>query len=246
MSYVLFAAAALIVTSIFWNVATVVVLRLVGVDLSLLLPLRLFRRETPEVLDALRGRTINTYVVISGLLLFACPLFGGILTYDYVIRRYVQHSPYNLACALTSAAWLVLLVALGTWLSLGHWQRSQESGIGLAMLVIVSLKASTDLTGSLTAVVFLVAIAGCCSFVYYGIRRIRGSVSRKQSLTRRDTKVQREFVSEPFVPSKNPTAEKVAIFQKVMASGVKVASPPTRSAETSEGASCSEIAPNLE
>ena len=205
-----------------WNAATVAVLRIIGIDLSFSLPFHFRRRKAPEVLNALRGRTINTYVLVSGLLLFACPLFVGLLAYDYVVRRYVQHSTYDLKYVLASALLLVLLVILGVWASIGQWQKGTESGIGVAMLAILVLKVSTDLTGALTAVELLVPAAVCCSFVYFGVRRIRGTLSGKRYPTRRDMGVQRNFVSEKFVPSESPTAEKVATVQKLMASAVNV------------------------
>jgi len=222
MRFLLLAVVAFVATAIFWNVVTVAVLRNIRFNLSFFLPFHLFRRSAPEVLDALKGKTINTYVLVSGVLLFACPLLAGLSAYDYVVHRYVQPSPYDLKYIFSSAVWLVLLVVLGTWISLGQWQRSKENGIGLAMLAIVILKVSNDLTGSLTAVVFLAGTAAFCSFVYFGIRRIRDTGTGKQSLTCRDTRVQRDFVSEPFVPSESPAAEKVAMVQKLMIPGPNV------------------------
>jgi hypothetical protein len=206
--------------AISWNVATVAVLRILDIDLSFSLPFHFYRRTAPEVLNALKGRTINAYVVVSGLLLFACPLFAGLSAYDYVVHRYVQHATFGLKYVLASVASLVLLAVLGVWVSIGHWQNRAESGIGVAMLAILVLKVSTDLTDPLTAVTFLLPTAVCCSFVYFGVRRIRGRLSGKQYPTRRDMGVQRNFVSEKFVPSENPTAEKVAMVQKLVASGV--------------------------
>jgi hypothetical protein len=223
MRFVFVAAAvgAFVGAAISWNVATVAALRILSFDLSFSIPFQFYRRKVPEVLNALEGRTINTYVVVSGLLLFACPLFAGLSAYDYVVRRYVQHSTYGLKGILAAVASLVVLVILGVWVSIGYWQKGTESGIGIAMLAILLLKVSTDLTGPLTAV-FLVVTAVCCSFVYFGVRRITGTLSGKQYPIRRDTEVQRNFVSEKFVPTESPTAEKVAMVQKLMASGVNV------------------------
>jgi len=217
MLVLLIAAAAFVGAAISWNMATVAVLRRLGINLSFWLPFRLYRRQPPEVLNALRGRTINAYVAVSGLLLFACPLFAGLSAYDYVVRRYLQHSPYYMKYVLASIAWLLLLVIVGVWVSLGDWQKGAEKGIGIAMLAILVLKVSTDLTGSLMAAVFVVAAAAFCSFVYFAVRRIRGGFSGQQYPARREMQVQQDFVSERFVPSENATAEKVAKVQQLMA-----------------------------
>jgi hypothetical protein len=221
MRFAFVAAAACIFagTAVLWNVATIAVLRLAGIEVSFSLPFHLFRRKVPAILDSLRGRTINSYVVISGLLLFACPLFVGLSAYEYVVRHYLEHSTYSVKYALASAASLALLGILGVRVSISQWQRAAESGIGLAILAILALKVPTDLMGTLTAVELLVPAALCCAFAYFGLRRIGGTLSGKQYPSRRDMGVQRNFVSEKFVPSENPNAEEVAMVQKLIASG---------------------------
>ena len=59
MSVELLAAAAFFGAAIFWNVATVAVLRTIGIAIPCSLPFRLFRRRTPEVLDALCDRRFS-------------------------------------------------------------------------------------------------------------------------------------------------------------------------------------------
>ncbi len=217
--FVAAAVGVFVGAAISWNVATIAILRIFGVDLSFSLAFRFCRRKAPEVLNALKGKSINAYVVVSGVLLFACPLFAGLSAYNYVVHRYAQHSTYGLGDAFASIGWLVLLVILGAWVSIGYWQKSAEGGIGIAMLAILLLKVSADLAGALAAV-FLVVIAACCSFVYFGVLRITGTRSGKLYTSRRDTEVQRNFVSERFVPPESPTAKKVAMIQKLIASGV--------------------------
>lgn len=222
--FVAAAACLFVAAAVCWNMATVAALRSLGIELSFSLPFHLFRRKTPEVLNALRDRAINTYVAVSGLLLFACPLFAGLLAYDYAVRRYGQHSPYDLTYVFASLGWLVLLVIVGVRVSISHWQKRAETGIGAAVLAILVLKVTTDLAGALTTV-FLVAIVVGCAFVYVGGRRIKGAIDGRQYPARRDMPLQRNFVSEPFVPTENPTAKKVAMVQKLMASGVPVGLP---------------------
>ena len=163
LEFVAAAACLFVGAAIAWNLATVAVLRILDIHLPFSLPLHLFRRTAPEVLNVLRDRTINTYVVVSGLLLFACPLFAGLSAYDYVVRSYIQHSSYDLKYVLASIAWLILLVILGVRVSIGHWQTGAESGIGVATLAILVLKVSTDLTGSLTAI-FAMLAAGLAAY----------------------------------------------------------------------------------
>jgi hypothetical protein len=221
-AFVAAAVCAFVGAVISWNVATVAVFRILGINLSCSLPFHFFRRKAPEVLNALRGRTINTYVFVSGLLLFACPLLAGASAYDYVVHRYIRHSPYGLEYVLTSLGWVILLVILGVRVSIGQWQKGAETGAGVAMLAILVLKVVTELAGVLTVVELLVPAAACCSFVHFGVRRIRGTLIGKRYASRRDMGVQRNFVSEKFVPSANPTAEKVARVQKSMASAMNV------------------------
>jgi len=104
---------------VFWNLAVVAALRAFGINLPFSLPFRFFeRKKGPEVLKALKGRSINTYVAISGLLLFACPLFVGLTAYDYIVRRFLEHSTYGLNYVAGSLVSFVLLGIGGVWIVL--------------------------------------------------------------------------------------------------------------------------------
>lgn len=221
MRFVFVAAVAcfFLGAAISWTLATIAVLRIIHIELPWSLPFYLFRQKTPAILNGLQERTINTYVAVSGLLLFACPLFAGLLTYDYVVQRYIQHSGFGLKYAVGSLAWLLLLVIVGVRRSLGHWQKRVESGIGVALLTMLALKVTTDLAGAWTTA-SLIAAGVCCAFVYFGLRRIGGTLGGKEYSNRRDMPLQQNFVSEPFVPSESPTAEQVARVHKLMVSGV--------------------------
>jgi hypothetical protein len=94
--FVIAAAGVFLGAVVFWNLAVVAVLRSLRINLPFSLAFHFYKRKEPELLKALKDRSVNTYVVISGLLLFACPLFAGLTAYGYVIRRYVEHSAYGL------------------------------------------------------------------------------------------------------------------------------------------------------
>jgi hypothetical protein len=149
------------------------------------IPFHFNKRKEPELLKALTARSINTYVVVSGLLLFACPLFAGLTAYDYVVRR-IEHSTYGLNYVAGSIASLVLLGIGGVWISISNWQKSEERGVGSAMLAILVLKVFTDTMGALTVVALLIPAALCCSFFYFGVRRIRRASAGRRYPNRRD------------------------------------------------------------
>jgi hypothetical protein len=151
----------------------VAVLRSFRIKLPFSLPFHFRKRNEPELLKALKGRSVNTYVGVSGLLLFAATLFAGITAYDYLVRCYIEHPTYGLKCVLGSTVSLVLLGIAGVRISISHWQKAAESGMGFAMLAILVLKVSTDTMGARTAVMLLIPAALCCSFVYLGIHRIK-------------------------------------------------------------------------
>jgi len=218
--FVIAAVGVFLGVVVFWNLAVVVGLRSFRINLPFSLPFHFYKRKEPELLEALKGRSINTYVVISGLLLFACPLFGGLIAYDYVVRRYLEHSTYGLNYVVGSVVSLVLLGIGGVWISISNWQRSAESGIGFAMLAILVLKVSTDTMGALAVVAVLIPAALCCSFVYFGVRRIRRASAGRRYPNRRDMGVKSDFIAEQFVPSEHYKAQQMAIAQKLIAAGL--------------------------
>ena len=217
--FVIAAAVVFLGTAVFWNLAIVFVLRFFRIDLPFSLPFRFYKRKEPELLVALKGRSINAYIVISGLLLFACPLFAGLTAYEYVVRQSVEHSTYGLTSILGSVASLVSLGIAGAWMSMRNWQKSTESGIGLAILAILVLKVSTDAVGGRAVISLLMPAALCASFFYFGIRRIRRTSAGWRYPNRRDMAVTQDFIGERFVPSENYKAQQ-AIAQKLIAAGL--------------------------
>ncbi len=217
---VLAAVSVFVAVAIFWSVLTVAALRSFKINLPFSLPFHFFRRKEPYLLKALNGRSINAYVVISGLLLFACPLFAGLTVYDYVVRHFIEHARYGMTHIALSVVWFVLLGICGVWISIRHWQKSAESGIGVAMLAILALKVSTATMGTLMTVVFLIPTALCCQFVYFGIQRIRRTDGGTRYPSRCNSGVEHNFAAEQFVPSEDYKAQQMGMAQKLMAAGI--------------------------
>lgn len=218
--YVFAAVGAFLAGSILWNLAMVAALRLLRINLSYTLPFRLFRRKEPDLLQAIHGKSINEYVVISGLLLFACPLLAGITAYDFVARRFMEHSTYGMKDGALSLAWFALLGLCGLWSSLRQWQHSRESGIGLAMTVILVVKVATETMGALAAAVLLTPAALGGAFIYFGVRSIRRADRRKRTTSRRDRGAESNFVAEQFVPSEQYRTQQAGMTQTLMAAGL--------------------------
>lgn len=216
---ILFAGGAFVATSILWNLAMVATLRLFRIDLPFTLPFRRFRRKKPDLLQAMDGTSINKYVAISGLLLFACPLLAGIVAYDAVVRRFVEHSTYGMKDFTLALAWFALLGLCGVWISLKNWQHSQENGVGFAMAVILVVKIATDAIGALMAGVLLTPIALICAFVYFGVRSVKRADSQTQA-TSRSSGPESNFVAEPFVPGEAYRAQQAGIAQTLVAAGL--------------------------
>jgi hypothetical protein len=217
--FVFAAVGTFLASSILWNLAMVAALRLLRIDLPFSLPFRLFRHKEPNLLQAIHGRSINEYVVISGLLLFACPLLAGMTAYDSVVRRFIEHSTYGMKDVALSVAWFALLGLWGVWTSIRHWQHSRESGIGFAMTAILVLKVATNTMGALMAVVLLTPAALGCAFVYFGVRSMKHADGRRRT-TSRSSGAESNFVAEQFVPSEEYRAQQAEMAQTLAAAGL--------------------------
>jgi hypothetical protein len=213
------AAGVFLVAAVFWNAVMVAGLRFFRINLPFSLPFRFFRRKEADLLKALNGRSINAYVFISGLLLFACRLSASLTVYDYVGRHFIEHSAYGEKDLALSMAWFVLLVICGFWISIRQWQRSTESGIGFAILTILILKVSTDTIGVLMVCVFLIPATLFCLFVYFGIRNIKGVGGGSRYSSRSDYGAKSNFIAEQFIPSEAYKTQQ-AMALKLTATGV--------------------------
>jgi hypothetical protein len=77
------AIGAFLSAVVLWNVAMVAALRPFGIKLPSGFPFHFYTRQRRELLAALQGRPKGTYILVSGFLLFACPLFLGFVFYDF-------------------------------------------------------------------------------------------------------------------------------------------------------------------
>jgi len=216
----LFAAVgAFLAVSILWNVAMVAALRLFRIDLPFSFPFRLFRHKEPNLLQATQGRSINKYVVISGVLLFACPLLAGLTAYDAVVRRFMGHSSYGMREFALSVAWFALLGLCGVWTSIRHWQHSRESGIGFAMAAIIVVKVATNTMGALMAVALLTPAVLVCAFVYFGVRSIKRADGQRRTVSQ-SSGGESNFVAEQFVPSEKYKAQQAGMAEALVSAGL--------------------------
>lgn len=214
------AVGVLLGSVVFCNLAVVAGLRSFGLTVPFSLPFHFFKRQEPELLEALKGKSINTYVLISGLLLFAFPLFAGLTAYDYVVRRYIEHSVYKLNDLALSVALLAVLGIVGTWISIRQWQKSAESGVGLTLLAIMVLKVLTDPPGAMRVFVLVLPAVLCAAFVYLAIRRIRRPFTERRFSSRSVQRVAHNFISEEFVPNEQHEAQQRSMAQSLMAAGL--------------------------
>jgi len=214
------AVGVLLGTAFFCNLAVVAGLRCFGLGVPFSLPFHLFKRQEPELLEALTGKSVNTYVLISGLLLFAFPLFAGLTAYDFVVRRYIEHSVYTLNNLAVSLVLLAVLGIVGVWISISQWRKSAESGAGLALFAIIVLKVLTDTPGAIRVFVLVLPLVLCAAFVYLAIRRIRRPFAERRCSSGSDQRVAHNFISKEFVPNEQHKALQTSIAQSLIAAGL--------------------------
>jgi hypothetical protein len=108
---------------VLWQLAVVAILRTLGIRLPFSRPFRFYMRKEPELLEVQEGWTESTYILIAGFLMLTCPLFAGLIAYDYIERRCIQHSSYDAASLVGLAVVFMLLVFVGRWKSVNDWKR---------------------------------------------------------------------------------------------------------------------------
>jgi hypothetical protein len=104
------------------QLAMVAFLRAVGIKLPFSFPFRFYTRKAPELLPVQERWSGGTYVLISGFLLLACPLFAGLVAYDYIERRYIEHTAYSADSLVGLAVVFILLVFGARWRSVNDWK----------------------------------------------------------------------------------------------------------------------------
>lgn len=93
-----------------WQIAMIAVLRSLGTALPISSLFKFYVRKEAVLIRPQPEWTESTYILVSGFLLLACPLFAGLLAYDYVEHRYIEHSAYNADSVVGLAVVFVLLV----------------------------------------------------------------------------------------------------------------------------------------
>jgi hypothetical protein len=111
------------------QLAVVAVLRAFRIRLPFSLLFRLYTRKEPELIEAQEGWSEGIYVLISGFLLLACPLFAGLVAYDYIDRRYIDHLAYNASSVVGLAVVFVLLVIGTRWKSVKDWEKLRANSL---------------------------------------------------------------------------------------------------------------------
>lgn len=122
------AIGACLVAILLWQWAMVAGLRFFAIKLPFSVAFHISPRREHELLDALEGRPKAIFLLISGVLLFALPLFVGLIAYDFV----VDHSAMGTtAYALNHVVGSVLvfggMCALGIWTSESSWNKYRHN-----------------------------------------------------------------------------------------------------------------------
>ena len=85
------AIGACLATIILWQLTMIASLRIFGIRVPFSVAFHIYPRRQHELFDALKKKRKDTFVLISGFLLFACPLFVGLTAYDYILDRSDGH-----------------------------------------------------------------------------------------------------------------------------------------------------------
>jgi hypothetical protein len=107
---------------ILWDLAIVAASRPFGIHLPFSFALHVRGPRERELQAALRGRPRYAYGLVSGVLLFACPVLAGLLAYDFVADGFVWPGR-----ALRSVAGsVVVLATIAFWFGLRDGKKSAE------------------------------------------------------------------------------------------------------------------------
>ena len=110
---------------VIWEFAVIAALRGLGMKIPFAVTFHIYPRRQKELLDALKGRRKDTFVLVSGILLMAFPLLVGVIACDYVIDR----SAGLLKDIVGSAVGFVVMVACGIWTSTTDWNKNSGESL---------------------------------------------------------------------------------------------------------------------
>ena len=114
---------------ILWEFALIAALRVLGIRIPFAVAFHIYPRRQKQLLDALRGRRKDTFVLVSGILLLAFPLWVGLIACDYVIDRSAGPITYGLNHTVGSAVGFVVMVACGIWTSTTDWNKNSGESL---------------------------------------------------------------------------------------------------------------------
>jgi hypothetical protein len=114
--------------AILWTWTVIVALRLFSIRLPFSFPIHINPRRQRELDDVLKGKSLGTYVLVSGFLLFSCPLWAGLTAYNLLCDRYIWPSTYSVG---RFTGTILTFAVAGVWFGVRDWKRSakRESGI---------------------------------------------------------------------------------------------------------------------
>jgi hypothetical protein len=116
--------------AILWTWAMVAALRLFSIRLPFSFPFHFYTHRERELRAVLKGRSLGTYVLISGFLLFACPFWAGWTAYDLLCDRYIWPSTYSVN---RFTGTILLFAVAGAWHGVSDWKKSRKKEIGAAI-----------------------------------------------------------------------------------------------------------------
>jgi hypothetical protein len=108
---------------ILWQLAVVAALRLFGMELPFSLAFRTHPQRENVLLAAFAGSRKDTFILISGFLLFACPWFLGLTVFDFIVKRSAGYPSYGLNYIVGSIVVLLLMIVCGIWTSASSWNK---------------------------------------------------------------------------------------------------------------------------
>jgi hypothetical protein len=97
---------------------SIAVLRCFGFNLNLSFAFHILSRRESEILAALKGRSEDTYVLVSGFLLLACPLFVGMILFDYI------RGDFNVSSVIGS---VVVFAVVGFVSGVSNWKKAARA-----------------------------------------------------------------------------------------------------------------------
>ena len=114
---------------ILWTWGVIAALRDLGIHLPLSFAVHAYPRRKRELQAALRGASAETYIFVSGFLLFACPFFLALTAYEFLSDRFIRHSTYSRFDVSWLVGSLLIWAALGAWSGVSDWKKSKEREI---------------------------------------------------------------------------------------------------------------------